>query len=138
MPPVEGFAYVHRETTRFRDLDAMGHVNNAVYLTYLEQARSAFLGSLGLVDRLDRPPMILARVEVDYRAQIEAGDVVEIGVSPSRVGTKSFELEYRCEAAGRHVADARTVLVAFDYERQQPVAVSDEWRRALAGEAVPA
>jgi acyl-CoA thioester hydrolase len=135
---VDGFPFAHRETVRFRDLDAMGHVNNAVLLTYLEQARFTFLESLGLAGRLDRPPMILARVEIDYRAQIEPGDEVEIGVRAARLGTKSFELEYRCEASGRLVADARTVLVAFDYERQEAVPVSDEWRRALAAEGVPA
>jgi acyl-CoA thioester hydrolase len=136
---VNGFPHTHRETVRFRDLDAMGHVNNAVYLTYLEQARFTFLDGLGLVEALDRPPMILARVELDYRAQIEPGEEVEIGVRTSRVGTKNFELEYRCEASGRHVADARTVLVAYDYERQEPVPVSEAWRRALAAEGmVPA
>jgi acyl-CoA thioester hydrolase len=138
MPPVNGFPYTHREPVRFRDLDAMGHVNNAVVLTFLEQARFAYLESLGLVERLDRLPMILARVEIDYRAQIEPGDDVEIGVRCARVETKSFELEHRLEACGRHVADARTVLVAFDYERQEPVAVSEEWRQALAAEGVPA
>jgi len=138
MPPVDGFPHVHRETVRFRDLDAMGHVNNAVYLTYLEQARLTFLQSLGLVRGLAMPQMILARVEIDFRDQVGPGDDVEIGVRPARVGTKSFELEHRFEAAGRHVADARSVLVSYDYERQESIRVPDEWRRALAPEGVPA
>jgi acyl-CoA thioester hydrolase len=135
---VHGFPHVHRETVRFRDLDAMGHVNNAVYLTYLEQARLTFLQSLGLVRGLASPEMILARVEVDFRGQIGPGDEVEIGVRASRVGTKSFELEHRFEVGGRHVADARSVLVAYHYGRQESIAVPDDWRRALAPEAVPA
>ena len=44
MPPMEGYDFVHRQHVRFNDVDAMGHVNNAVYLTYVEEARIAFLG----------------------------------------------------------------------------------------------
>jgi acyl-CoA thioester hydrolase len=138
MPPVDGFSHVHRELVRFRDLDAMGHVNNAVYLTYLEQARLTFLQGLGLVRGVGMPEMILARVEIDFRDQIGPGDEVEIGVRTARVGAKSFELEHRFEVAGRLVADARSVLVSYDYERQRSIPVPDEWRRALAPERVTA
>ncbi|HVM17377.1 MAG TPA: thioesterase family protein [Gaiellaceae bacterium] len=135
---MHGFPHTHRETVRFRDLDAMGHVNNAVYLTYLEQARLTYLQSLGLVRGAASPEMILARVEVDFRDQIAPGDEVEIGVRAARVGTKSFELEHRLEVRGRHVADARSVLVSYDYDRQESVPVPETWRRALAPEGVPA
>jgi acyl-CoA thioester hydrolase len=138
MARVEGFPFVHRETVRFRDLDAMGHVNNAVYLTYLEQARLTFLDERGLVQAPDAPGMILARVEIDFRAQVGGGETVEIGVRPARLGRKSFELDHRFEASGRHVADACSVLVAYDYEAQRSIELPGAWRRALAGEAVAA
>jgi acyl-CoA thioester hydrolase len=126
------FPFVHRETVRYRDADAFGHVNNAVFLTYLEQARNAFLRGLGLIRSIEDITMILARVEIDYRAQLDVDEEVEIGVRCSRIGTKSFELEYRLRAGERLVAEARTVLVGFDYERDESVPVRDDWRAALA------
>ena len=120
--------FVHTETVRFRDVDALGHVNNAAYLTYLEQARIAFLAPMGA----DQTGMILARAEIDFRAQVGFGDEVEIEVEPLRVGTKSFELGYTLRVRGAVVAEAKTVLVAFDYSAGQTVSVPDAWRHALA------
>ncbi|MBA3718482.1 MAG: acyl-CoA thioesterase, partial [Actinobacteria bacterium] len=105
------FPFVHRETVRFRDVDVLGHVNNAVYLTYLEQARVAFLSP----HDADWTQMILARCEIDFRAQVAVGEVVEIALWPTRVGNKSFALSYELKVNDRIVAEAKTVLVAFDY-----------------------
>jgi acyl-CoA thioester hydrolase len=129
---MEGFPFVHRETVRYRDLDALGHVNNAVYLTYLEEARNAFLAHLGLVRGVADIAMILARTEIDFRSPLDLGDEVEIGVRPSRFGTKSFDLDYELRTGGRLVAEARSVLVAFDYGRNEAMAVPDEWLRRMA------
>jgi len=123
------FPFVHRETVRFRDLDSLGHVNNAVYLTYLEQARVAFLSPRGA----EVGSMILARVEIDFRAQVSLGETVEIALTPSRVGTKSFELAYELTVGDRLVAEAKTVLVAFDYERVMSQPIPEEWRKLLSG-----
>jgi len=125
---VQGFDFVHRETVRFRDVDAMGHVNNAVFLTYLEEARIAFL------QRFDAEPanMILARVEIDFRAPLEVGDEIEIGVRPARVGEKSFELEYEVRTGETVAAEAKTVIVSYDYETGRTVEVPQAWREALA------
>jgi acyl-CoA thioester hydrolase len=120
--------FVHTETVRFRDVDALGHVNNAAYLTYLEQARIAFLAPMGA----DQTGMILARAEIDFRAQVGFGDKVEIEVEPLRVGTKSFELGYTLRVRGAVVAEAKTVLVAFDYAAGDTVAVPKTWRAALS------
>ena len=135
---MQGFPFVHREVVRYRDADAFGHVNNAVYLTYLEQARNAYLRELGLVRSIADITMILARVEIDYRAQVDVDEVVEVGVRPARLGTKSFELEYELRVGERVVADARTVLVGFDYERDATVAIPDNWRAALQPQGVAA
>ncbi len=121
------FPFVHRETVRFRDLDALGHVNNAVYLTYLEQARVAFLSPAGY----EPGAMILARCEIDFRSQIQLGETVEVALTPARVGTKSFELAYEMKVGDRLVAEAKTVLVAYDYERGETQPVPDEWRKLL-------
>jgi acyl-CoA thioester hydrolase len=127
------FEFVHRERVRYRDGDAFGHVNNAVYLTYLEQARNAFLASLGLVRTIEDIAMILARVEIDYRAQLDVDEEVEVAVRCSRIGTKSFDLEYELRTGERVVAEARTVLVGFDYVRNASIPISDAWRAALSG-----
>ena len=57
---------------------------------------------------------------------------VEIGVRPARLGTKSFDLEYELRAGGRVVAQARTVLVSYDYDAGATIELPDEWRRSLA------
>jgi acyl-CoA thioester hydrolase len=125
----DAFPFVHRETVRFRDLDGMGHVNNAVFSTYLEQAR---LGWFGEADELPLGDVILARTEIDFRAPLHMGEAVEIGVRPSRVGTKSFELEYEVRAGGRLVAEAKSVLVGYDYARGESIEIPERWRRRLS------
>jgi acyl-CoA thioester hydrolase len=127
---VPAFPFVHRERVRFNDCDPMGHVNNAVYSTYLEQARIATLG--GLDD------FILARVEIDFRSELRFGEDVEVRSRCSRLGTKSFDLVHELRAGDdRLVAEAVSVLVAYDYRRGESVELSDELRTRLsAGSAV--
>jgi len=121
---VAEFPFTHRERVRFRDCDPMGHVNNAVYSTYLEQARIGVLGGLD--------PFILARVEIDFRAELRAGEEVEVATRCSRVGTKSFDLEHVVRADGRVVAEAKSVLVGYDYDAGRSVPINDTTKRRLA------
>ena len=121
---MEEFPYRHVERVRFNDCDPMGHVNNAAYSTYLEQARIAVLGALD--------PFILARVEIDFRAELRAGEEVEVRTRCARVGTKSFELEHVLSTDGRVVAEAKSVLVGYDYRAAKSVPLSDDLRRRLA------
>ena len=118
------FTWIQRERVRFRDCDAMGHVNNAVYSTYLEQAR------IGILDGLE--PFILARVEIDFRAELRAGEDVEVRSRCSHVGTKSFELEHQIWTDDRLVADAKSVLVGYDYTVGTSVPLTENQRRRLA------
>ena len=119
--------HVHRERVRFRDCDAMGHVNTAVYSTYLEEARIGVLGGLG--------NFILARVEIDFRDQLRVGEEVEVTTCCPRVGAKSFDLEHVISAGGRVVAEAKSVLVSYDYERGASVRVPEELRARLTASA---
>ena len=123
--------FVHTERVRFRDLDPMGHVNNAVFLTYIEQARVAFLEDAGAATGIEDMNIIVARIEIDFRAPVRMGDEIQIGVRASRVGTKSFELEYELRVDGELVAEAKSVQVAYDYARREAVAVPEEWREKL-------
>ena len=82
----------------------MGHVNNAVFLTYLEQARSAYLVEHGLAAKLEEIAIILARVEIDFRSPVSYGETVDVELRPGRLGAKSFELEYTLRVGDRVVA----------------------------------
>lgn len=128
---MEGFPFVHEEVVRFSDLDGFGHVNNAVFSTYLEQARLAWFGRCDGEEPMPLRDVILARTEIDFRSPLVFGETLEIGVRPSRLGTKSFELEYELRAGGRLVAEAKSVLVGYDYESGRSVEVSERWRRRL-------
>src|SRR5437016_11551306 len=131
----------HRLEVRFRDCDPLGHVNNAVFLTYLEQARfTLWRAQLGYVARgtMAGAPggagFILARAECDFKAQARYGDQLEVRLGLARVGRSSFD--YDCEIAdvstSRIVLVGRTVQVLFDYEGQRPIAIGDELKTKLA------
>ncbi len=124
--------FVHRERVRFRDLDALGHVNNAVFLTYIESARVAFLLDLGAATTLEDMSIIVARIEIDFRVPVGFGEEVEIAVRASRFGDKSFDLDYELRVGGQVVAEAKSVLVGYDYEKGETVTIPDEWRERLA------
>jgi acyl-CoA thioester hydrolase len=124
--------FVHREQVRFRDLDPMGHVNNAVFLTYIESARVAFLRQLGAAPTLEDMTIIVARIEIDFRAPVRLGDEVEITARVSRFGDKSFDLDHELLVDGKVVAEAKSVLVTYDYGKREAVPIPDDWREKLA------
>ncbi|MEO5985762.1 MAG: thioesterase family protein [Candidatus Limnocylindria bacterium] len=126
--------YRHRTSlqVRFRDIDAFGHVNNAVFFSYVELARIRYLLDVLQSDEpFDRLPLILARVELDYRSPIAFGDEVVVETRIDRVGRSSFGMSHRMTASptGRLVGDVQTVLVAYDYATARPIAVPDARRR---------
>jgi acyl-CoA thioester hydrolase len=121
---VTSYPWIHRDRVRFRDCDAMGHVNNAVYSTYLEEARIGVLGALR--------DFILARVEIDFRSELRMGEEVEVRTRCPRIGTKSFDLEHEVvTSGGRVVAQARSVLVSYDYKLSASVVVPEALRERL-------
>jgi len=118
--PVEGFPVVVPIQVRFRDLDALGHVNNAVYLTYLEVARAAYFSRLE-PDWVGKGHFILARAEVDFLRPILLQDPVEVGVRVVRLGRSSFDMEYLVLAAGEEAARGKTVQVWLEGGRPAPL-----------------
>lgn len=135
--------YTHRVEVRFRDCDPLGHVNNAVYLSYLEQARFAHWRELWGFESFafgdDGPGVILVRAEVDYRAQARPGEVLEVRIGLAAVGRTSFTYEYEVlDSQDRLVATARTVQVLFDYRESKAVPILDHVRAKLAGRAAGA
>jgi len=126
--------FSHHVDVRFRDCDSMGHVNNAVYLTYLEEARFAHWRSLD--NGPEVPGVILARAEIDYRKPAEFGDRLEIRIGLERIGTTSLIYTYVIDNQQRErIAEARSVLVSYDYTAGKPVPVPVEVRRKILASA---
>ena len=128
--------FIHRLEVRFRDCDPMGHTNNAVYLTYLEQARFSHWRSLWGFGTPQLPPglpgVILARVECDYKRPTKYGDTLEIRLTVAEIGRTSFRYEYEIvDEEGKIVVTAKTVQVMYDYATGKPVPIPDEIRTLL-------
>jgi acyl-CoA thioester hydrolase len=129
---MEGFRFVHAQEVTFRDLDVFGHVNNAVYLTYIENARLGYLREVLGVESLDDLLVILAKVRIDFRSRASLGEVLEIGARVSRIGTKSFDVDHEVRGPdARLVAVASTTLVTFDYRGDTTMPVPDLWRERI-------
>ena len=119
-------------TVRFRDLDAMGHVNNAVYLTFMESARIAWWLHLTRSTDVQALSMILARTEIDYRSPVAYAEELVVGVRCTAVGRSSVRVETAIVAAdGRLVAESRQVLVHFDYRAGTKKALPEDLRQRL-------
>lgn len=150
---MKGSRFSHEVEAAFGDLDAMGHVNNVVYLTWIESARIAYwihvtgqkthagvprpggashepgpgIMSGALID------MILARTEIDYKSPVSYGERLEVFVRTSLIKRSSLVFEYAVVSRtdGRVVAEARTVVVSYDYMKSKSKPVSEELRSKI-------
>jgi acyl-CoA thioester hydrolase len=131
--PLARFRFRFPLEVRFRDLDALGHVNNAVYLTYLESARIAWWMHVTSRPGLDALDMILARVELDYRSPVGYGERLEAGVRCASVRRSSLTVESTIAGRddGRVVAESRKVLVHYDYDARRAVPLPEALRQKL-------
>ena len=120
------------ETTveiRFADIDAMGHVNNAVYFSYFEQARMAYFK-----ERVARSwdwnedGVIVARNEIDYVFPVFLNDRMVIRLWVEHVGTKSFTVCYRVVVGERLCATGKSVLVCFNHKNKATQVLPEAWR----------
>jgi len=127
------YPFHYRIEVRFRDLDALGHVNNAVYATYFESARIAYYQRL-VGGSLDRLGIILAELTISYKAPAHFGDELLVGVRVSKIGGKIFTMDYAIARVGDGalIATGQSVLVAYDYAAGRSVPVSDEFRVRVA------
>ncbi len=115
---------------RYGDLDTMGHLNNAVYVQYLETSRVILMTDLGVPPSQDRS--VIARLELDYRHEIRPGQTVVVETLVERVGRTSWTLLSRVMADGLPCAYARTVQVRVDADLR-PVPLADDLRGRLSG-----
>jgi acyl-CoA thioester hydrolase len=138
------FRFYHPMEVRYADIDAQGHLNNAKFLTFFEQARVHYLLHLGLFGK-DQSFMdigiILADVHVAFRAPVLWGAQVRVGVKTLRLGNKSLTVA-QCLANGDSgviLAEGEVVLVTYDYRSGQTVSIPQNWRTVIAKfEGLPA
>jgi acyl-CoA thioester hydrolase len=129
------FHFFHPIEVRYGDLDPQGHVNNAKYLTYMEQGRVAYVKHLGLwkgESFLDFG-IILADIHISYRAPILFGQPVNVGVRVSHLGNKSLTMDYIMNEGdgGIEFASGTSVLVAYSYHDAQTMPIPEVWRQII-------
>jgi acyl-CoA thioester hydrolase len=132
----------HRLVVRFSDCDPLGHVNNARYLTYLEQARIDLWrrqAGLELRDAANSggrrgQGFILARTEIDFRSPAHDGDELEVRLNLEGFGRTSMTYSYEIVdlRTGKPVVTARSVLVWYDYEAARPIPLPADTRARLS------
>lgn len=115
---------------RFSDLDLVGHVNNAVYATYCEQARVRFFED-ELDVRSTDISIVLASLELQYRNPIEGIGTVTVELDVTDVGNSSFTMTYELSYEGEVAATGESVQVVVDPETRESVRVPDSWRDAF-------
>jgi acyl-CoA thioester hydrolase len=130
-----GFVFSHRLPVRFRDCDPHGHVNNAVFHTYLEETRLALWRHVFGPEGMPGAGTILARVEMDYRAPAFVNDLLEVGVTLGELGRSSIPLVYNVinVSTRQSLVAARTVIVTFDYAARKPMPIPAGARERLLG-----
>ncbi len=130
------YRFYHPIEVRYGDIDPQGHLNNARYMTYFEQARVVYIQHLGLWDAksFQELGIILANAQVTYLSAVRMDQQVRVGVRVTRLGEKSFVMEYRLEdtPTQKELARGSTVLVAYDYQNSQPIPIPEVWRHAIS------
>ena len=120
------------ETTveiRFADIDAMGHVNNAVYFSYFEQARMAYFKErVARIWDWNEDGVIVARNEIDYVFPVFLNDRMVIRLWVEHVGSKSFTVCYRVVVGERLCATGKSVLVCFNHKNKATQILPEAWR----------
>lgn len=131
--PALSALHISRPKIRFSDIDAMGIVNNAMFLTYFEESRVHFFSELiGTQWDWHSAGVVVARHEISYRRPILYKSEVEIITWADRLGGKSLDMAYEvwiCEGGLRQTlsAEARTTLVAYDHTTGKSCAVPSAW-----------
>jgi acyl-CoA thioester hydrolase len=130
---MDGYKIVSDVPVRFSDTDALGHVNNANYLSFLEVARVDYLRKVYGRVKIEDFGVIVARVEIDYKSPAFYDETLRVGCRVIEIGGASIRMQYRVEdkATERLIAEAQTVMVTYDYALGRPVRVPEELRSKM-------
>lgn len=122
---------------RFSDADAMGHVNNAKYFSYMEEGRVAYtkkiVPNVDMENGLKDFPFILADIQCSFKAPLFVDETVVVSLGVSHMGKKSFVFDYILEekTSGRLVATGKSVQVMYDYRSREAYPIPQEIRQRI-------
>lgn len=131
--PSHPFPYHRSVEATLRDTDALGHVNNACYVTWMEEIRTRYVFDRRGMTSIDAFDFILARTEIDYRSPVLLHEIVDLYCGPTRVGGKSWTMAYegRVRVDGRLAFEASAVCVQFDFRADRSIPIPDGFRKIL-------
>jgi len=129
----EKFKHITRVEVRFADMDSFGHVNNASFLTFIEQARIKYFDDISGWDyNPSKEGVILAHASLDFLRPLHFKEELSVLTVCTGIGTKSISIAHRIiTEAMEEVATAESVLVAFDYNAMKSIPVPARWREAI-------
>ena len=132
---IDDYKLKYHLETRFRDLDAFGHVNNAVYASYIESARVSLLNSWKIPRSNKGKSIIMASLKINYHSQLNHPTSLVLGQKIIRLGRTSFDIETVVfdSSDNRVICSALVVVVCFDFDSQSPVEVYDSIKQAYEG-----
>lgn len=136
-PRLEDFPFQVRDSVRFADTDAFGHVNNAVFSTFLESGRALMLMDDAAFARPQGTGYALVRLAIDYRGEIHWPGEVVIGTRIQAIGGASLTFSQGIFQNGTCCASAETVVVLFDLSARHAVRFPDPLRAALTAASRP-
>jgi acyl-CoA thioester hydrolase len=131
------YNFFHPTEVRYGDLDPQGHVNNAKYLTYFEQARIYYLVKLGLFSKdqsFMEVGLIVADIHITYHSTTHYGDEIKVGVKTTKIGNKSLTVAQCVMDAntGTVMASGTIIMVTFDYAGQKTIPVPQDWKKKIS------
>lgn len=131
------FRFFHPIEVRYGDLDPQGHLNNAKYLTFFEQARVRYMIHLSLFTQdqsFMKIGVIVADAHIAFLAPLHFGDDVKVGVRTSKLGNKSMTVEQNIvnSSNGQEMAKGEIVMVTFNYQSKKTISIPDEWRDKIS------
>ena len=129
------WAYVMNVQATLRDTDGLGHVNNAVYLTWLEEVRTRYVAARRGFETIEQMDFVLAQTTLNFRSPVYFHETVILRCAPTRVGTSSWAMAYEGRTEdGEIVVEATSVQVTYDYATKKKAPLPADWRRALVAD----
>jgi acyl-CoA thioester hydrolase len=116
-----------------RDTDALGHVNNAVYVNWFEEVRTAYVCARRGITTMDQVDFVLGSIAVQYRSPVYMFETVTMRCTPVRIGRSTWDLAYegRAGAGDRLVVEGTSTQVHYDYAARKSAPVPADWRALL-------
>lgn len=127
------WAYELSVQATLRDTDGMGHVNNAVYLNWLEEVRTRYVFERRGLKKMEELDFVLAQTTLNFRAPVYLHETVILTCAPTKVGNSSWAMAYEGRTASddRVVVEGTSVQVHYDYATKSKAPIPEDWRRIL-------